>query len=73
MAPGCHRRLSDADTKGSSPRNGRGCRQPSMPEAADRALVSVATAYRYLSSAEDRSRPWTVKSQRRTLSGLLTH
>jgi AcrR family transcriptional regulator len=26
---------------------------PSMPEAADRALVSVATAYRYFSSAED--------------------
>ena len=28
-------------------------RSPSMPEAADRALVSVATAYRYFSSAED--------------------
>jgi AcrR family transcriptional regulator len=28
-------------------------RPPSMPEAADRALVSVATAYRYFSSAED--------------------
>jgi len=28
-------------------------KQPSMPEAADRALVSVATAYRYFSSAED--------------------
>ncbi len=28
-------------------------RQPSIPEAADRALVSVATAYRYFSSAED--------------------
>jgi len=26
---------------------------PSMPEAADRALVSVATAYRYFSSAEE--------------------
>lgn len=26
---------------------------PSMPEAADRALVSVATAYRYFSTAED--------------------
>jgi AcrR family transcriptional regulator len=26
---------------------------PSMPEAAERALVSVATAYRYFSSAED--------------------
>jgi len=26
---------------------------PSIPEAADRALVSVATAYRYFSSAED--------------------
>ena len=26
---------------------------PSMPEAADRALVSVATVYRYFSSAED--------------------
>lgn len=28
-------------------------RPPSIPEAADRALVSVATAYRYFSSAED--------------------
>lgn len=28
-------------------------RQPSIPEAAERALVSVATAYRYFSSAED--------------------
>lgn len=28
-------------------------RPPSMPEAADRALVSVATAYRYFSSPED--------------------
>lgn len=28
-------------------------KSPSMPEAADRALVSVATAYRYFSSAED--------------------
>jgi len=28
-------------------------RPPSVPEAADRALVSVATAYRYFSSAED--------------------
>jgi AcrR family transcriptional regulator len=28
-------------------------RSPSMPEAADRALVSVATAYRYFSSADD--------------------
>lgn len=28
-------------------------RQPSMAEAADRALVSIATAYRYFSSAED--------------------
>ena len=28
-------------------------RSPSMPEAAARALVSVATAYRYFSSAED--------------------
>ena len=28
-------------------------RQPSMPDVADRALVSVATAYRYFSSAED--------------------
>lgn len=28
-------------------------RSPSIPEAADRALVSVATAYRYFSSAED--------------------
>lgn len=28
-------------------------RSPSMPEAADRALVSVATAYRYFPSAED--------------------
>ena len=28
-------------------------RPPSMPEAADRALVSVATAYRYFSSAEE--------------------
>ena len=28
-------------------------RSPSMPEVADRALVSVATAYRYFSSAED--------------------
>jgi AcrR family transcriptional regulator len=28
-------------------------RPPSMPEAADRALMSVATAYRYFSSAED--------------------
>jgi len=28
-------------------------RPPSMPDAADRALVSVATAYRYFSSAED--------------------
>lgn len=28
-------------------------RPPSMPEAAERALVSVATAYRYFSSAED--------------------
>jgi len=28
-------------------------RPPSMPEAADRALVSIATAYRYFSSAEE--------------------
>lgn len=28
-------------------------RQPSMPEAAERALVSVATAYRYFPSADD--------------------
>jgi AcrR family transcriptional regulator len=28
-------------------------KSPSMPEAAERALVSVATAYRYFSSAED--------------------
>jgi len=28
-------------------------RSPSMPEAAERALVSVATAYRYFASAED--------------------
>jgi AcrR family transcriptional regulator len=28
-------------------------RSPSMPDAADRALVSVATAYRYFSSAEE--------------------
>ena len=28
-------------------------RPPSIPDAADRALVSVATAYRYFSSAED--------------------
>ena len=28
-------------------------RPPSMPDAAERALVSVATAYRYFSSAED--------------------
>ena len=28
-------------------------RSPSMPEAAERALVSVATAYRYFTSAED--------------------
>jgi AcrR family transcriptional regulator len=28
-------------------------RQPSVPEAAERALVSVATAYRYFSSADD--------------------
>jgi AcrR family transcriptional regulator len=28
-------------------------KSPSMPEAADRALVSVATAYRYFSSVED--------------------
>ena len=28
-------------------------RQPSMPDVADRALVSVATAYHYFSSAED--------------------
>ncbi len=28
-------------------------RPPSMPEAAERALVSVATAYRYFSTAED--------------------
>lgn len=28
-------------------------RPPSIPEAADRALVSVATAYRYFSSADD--------------------
>jgi AcrR family transcriptional regulator len=31
----------------------RESKPPSMPEAADRALVSVATAYRYFSSAED--------------------